>query len=73
MEELFNVALVIMCGFINPKLSNLKMKLKLKSSPKSNDDILENKKDDYTNEKLSKTDETKILKSLLTPNPLLMN
>jgi hypothetical protein len=25
MEELFNVALVIICGFINPKLSNLKM------------------------------------------------
>jgi small-conductance mechanosensitive channel len=57
MEELFNVALVIMCGFINPKLNNLKMKY-LKYYPKSNDNILENKKDDQDNEKSSKTEET---------------
>jgi hypothetical protein len=39
-EELFNVALVIMCGFINPKLNNLKMKLSEINSPESNDDDL---------------------------------
>jgi small-conductance mechanosensitive channel len=35
MEELFNVDLVIMYGFINQKLSNLKMKLKLKYQVKN--------------------------------------
>jgi small-conductance mechanosensitive channel len=67
MEELFNVALVIMCGFINPKLSNLKMKLS--NYPKSNNNILENKKDDHDNEKLSKTEETKNLEKFANTEP----
>jgi predicted Zn finger-like uncharacterized protein len=51
----------IQCGSCNHvwfyKLKIEKSKNEI-SSPKSNDDNLENKKDDYTNEKLSKTDET---------------
>ena len=39
------------------------------SSPKSNDEILENKKDDYTNEKLSKADETINLEKFANTEP----
>ena len=51
MEELFNVALVIMLWFYKPKIEQSKNEI---ISPKSNINILENKKDDYLNEKLSK-------------------
>jgi hypothetical protein len=61
-----------MYGFINPKLSNLKMKLKLKYLALNlTIMIVENKKDDHLNEKLSKTEETSNLENVA--NPLLMN
>ena len=52
----------IQCGscnyiwFYKPKIEQSKTEI---SGSKSNDDILENKKDDHANEKLLKTDETK--------------
>ena len=54
----------IQCGscnhvwFYKPKIEQSKNEI---SNPKSNDDILENKKDDQDNEKSSKTEETKNL------------
>jgi hypothetical protein len=59
MEELFNVALVIIYGFINQKLSNLKMKLKLKYLALNLMIMIwKIKKIINFNEKLSKTEET---------------
>src|SRR5210317_1232111 len=62
----------IQCGscnhvwFYKPKIEQSKNEI---SSPKSNDDILENKKDDYTNEKLSKADETINLEKFANTEP----
>ena len=62
----------IQCGscnhvwFYKPKIEQSKNEI---SSPKSNDDILENKKDDYNNEKLSKTDETINLEKFANTEP----
>ena len=62
----------IQCGSCNHiwfyKLKIEKSKNEI-SSPKSNDDNLENKKDDYTNEKLSKTDETINLEKFANTEP----
>ena len=62
----------IQCGSCNHvwfyKLKIEKSKNEI-SSPKSNDDNLENKKDDYTNEKLSKTDETNNLENFANTEP----
>ena len=57
----------IQCGscnhvwFYKPKIEQSKNEI---SSPKSNDDILENKKDDQDNEKSSKTEETNNLENV---------
>ena len=62
----------IQCGscnhvwFYKPKIEQSKNEI---SSPKSNDDILENKKDNFTNEKLSKTDETNNLENFANTEP----
>ena len=62
----------IQCGscnhvwFYKPKIEQSKNEI---SSPKSNDEILENKKDDYTKEKLSKADETINLKKFANTEP----
>jgi len=62
----------IQCGscnhvwFYKPKIEQSKNEI---SSPKSNDDILENKKDDYNNEKLSKADETINLEKFANTEP----
>ena len=62
----------IQCGscnhvwFYKPKIEQSKNEI---SSPKSNDEILENKKDDYTNEKLSKADETINLEKFANTEP----
>ena len=62
----------IQCGscnhvwFYKPKIEQSKNEI---SSPKSNDDILENKKDDYTNEKISETNETINLESVANTKP----
>jgi predicted Zn finger-like uncharacterized protein len=60
----------IQCGscnhvwFYKPKIEQSKNEIKAEiTSPKSNNNDLENKKDDHANEKLSKTEETKILKT----------
>jgi predicted Zn finger-like uncharacterized protein len=66
----------IQCGscnhvwFYKPKIEQSKNEIKTEiSSHKSNDNILENKKDDYTNEKLSKTDETINLENFANIEP----
>src|SRR6056300_329593 len=66
----------IQCGtcnhvwFYKPKIEQSKNEIKTEiSSQKSNDNILENKKDDYTNEKLSKTDETINLENFANIEP----
>jgi len=62
----------IQCGscnhvwFYKPEIEQSKNEI---SSPKSNDDILENKKDNFTNEKLSKTDETNNLENFANTEP----
>jgi predicted Zn finger-like uncharacterized protein len=62
----------IQCGscnhvwFYKPKIEQSKNEI---SSPKSNDEILENKKDDYTKEKLSKADETINLEKFANTEP----
>jgi predicted Zn finger-like uncharacterized protein len=62
----------IQCGscnhvwFYKPKIEQSKNEI---SSPKSNDEILENKKDDYTNEKLLKADETINLEKFANTEP----
>ena len=62
----------IQCGscnhvwFYKPKIEQSKNEI---SSPKSNDDILENKKDDQDNEKSSKTEETNNLEKLTNTEP----
>ena len=62
----------IQCGscnhvwFYKPKIEQSKNEI---SSPKSNDDILENKKDDYTNEKISETIETINLEKFANTEP----
>ena len=66
----------IQCGscnhvwFYKPKIEQSKNEIKTEiSSHKSNDNILENKKDDYTNKKLSKTDETINLENFANIEP----
>jgi predicted Zn finger-like uncharacterized protein len=66
----------IQCGscnhvwFYKPKIEQSKNEIKTEiSSHKSNDNILENKKDDYTNEKLSKTEETINLENFANIEP----
>ena len=62
----------IQCGscnhvwFYKPKIEKSKNEI---SSPKSNDDILENKKDDQDNEKSSKTEETNNLEKFTNTEP----
>jgi len=62
----------IQCGscnhvwFYKPEIEQSKNEI---SSPKSNDDILENKKDDYTNEKISETNKTINLKKFANTEP----
>ena len=62
----------IQCGSCNhvwsykPKIEQSKNEI---SSPKSNDDILENKKDDQDNEKSSKTEETNNLEKFTNTEP----
>ena len=62
----------IQCGscnhvwFYKPEIEQSKNEI---YSPKSNDDILENKKDNFTNEKLSKTDETNNLENFANTEP----
>ena len=62
----------IQCGscnhvwFYKPKIEQSKNEI---SSPKSNDDILENKKDDQDNEKSSKTEETNNLEKFTNAEP----
>ena len=62
----------IQCGscnhvwFYKPKIEQSKNEI---SSPKSNDDILENKKDDQDNEKSSKTEETNNLEKFTNTEP----
>ena len=63
---------IIQCGscnhvwFYKPKIEQSKNEI---SSPKSNDDILENKRDDYTNEKISETNKTINLKKFANTEP----
>ena len=66
----------IQCGscnhvwFYKPKIEQSKNEIKTEiSSHKSNDNILENKKDDYTKQKLSKTDETINLENFANIEP----
>ena len=72
----------IQCGscnhiwFYNPKIELSKNEIKTEiSNPKSNDNDLENNKDDHANEKLSKTNETinleKFAKSETSSNELI--
>ena len=62
----------IQCGscnhvwFYKPKIEQSKNEI---SSPKSNDDILENKKDDQDNEKSTKTEETNNLEKFTNTEP----
>ena len=62
----------IQCGscnhvwFYKPKIEQSKNEI---SFPKSNDDILENKKDDQDNEKSSKTEETNNLEKFTNTEP----
>ena len=62
----------IQCGscnhvwFYKPKIEQSKNEI---SSPKSNDDILENKKDDQDNEKSSKTEEINNLEKFTNMEP----
>ncbi len=66
----------IQCGscnhvwFYKPKIEQSKNEIKAEiTSPKSNNNDLENKKDDNVNEKLSKTEETKNLKNFANTEP----
>ena len=66
----------IQCGscnhvwFYKPKIDLSKSENKTEiSSPKSKDNVLENKKDDQDNERSSKKEETKNLKNLANPEP----
>jgi predicted Zn finger-like uncharacterized protein len=66
----------IQCGscnhiwFYNPKMELSKNEIKTEiSNPKSNDNDLENNKDDYANEKLSKTDKTNNLENVANTEP----
>jgi predicted Zn finger-like uncharacterized protein len=66
----------IQCGscnhvwFYKPKIEQSKNEIKTEiSNPKSNDNILENKKDDHANEKSSKTDETNNLENVANTEP----
>ena len=66
----------IQCGscnhiwFYKPKIELSKNEIKTEiSNPKSNDDILENKKDDQDNEKSSKTEETNNLEKFTNTEP----
>ena len=62
----------IQCGscnhvwFYKPKIEQSKNEI---STPKSNDDILENKKDDQDNEKSTKTEETNNLEKFTNTEP----
>ena len=66
----------IQCGscnhiwFYNPKIELSKNEIKTEiSNPKSNDNILENKKDDYTNQKSSKTEDTSNFENVANTGP----
>jgi predicted Zn finger-like uncharacterized protein len=66
----------IQCGscnhvwFYKPKIDLSKSEIKTEIlSPKSKDNVLENKKDDQDNEKLSKIEETKNPENLTNPEP----
>jgi len=66
----------IQCGscnhiwFYNPKIELSKNEIKTEiSKPKSNDNDLENNKDDHANEKLSKTDDTNNLENVANTEP----
>jgi predicted Zn finger-like uncharacterized protein len=66
----------IQCGscnhvwFYKPKIEQSKNEIKTEiSSHKSNDNILENKKDDYTNEKSSKTEDTSNFENVANTGP----
>jgi predicted Zn finger-like uncharacterized protein len=65
----------IQCGscnhvwFYKPKIDLSKNEISEILSPKSNDNVLENKKDDQDNEKSSKKEETKNLENLANPEP----
>ena len=66
----------IQCGscnhvwFYKPEIEQSKNEIKAEiTSPKSNNNDLENKKDDNVNEKLSKTEETKNLKNYANTEP----
>jgi predicted Zn finger-like uncharacterized protein len=66
----------IQCGscnhiwFYKPKIELSKNEIKTEiSNPKSNDNDLENNKDDHANEKLSKTDETNNLEKVANTEP----
>jgi predicted Zn finger-like uncharacterized protein len=66
----------IQCGscnhvwFYKPKIEQSKNEIKTEiSSHKSNDNILENKKDDYTNEKSSKTEDTSNFENVANIEP----
>jgi predicted Zn finger-like uncharacterized protein len=66
----------IQCGscdhvwFYKPKIEQSKNEIKTEiSSHKSNDNILENKKDDYTNEKSSKTEDTSNFENVTNTGP----
>jgi hypothetical protein len=71
MEELFNVALVIMYGFINPEIEQSKNEIKAEiSSPKSNDNnVWKRIIDDNLNKKLSKKEETSNLENVANTEP----
>ena len=66
----------IQCGswnhiwFYKPKIELSKNEIKTEiSKPKSNDNDLENNKDDHANERLSKTDETNNLENVANTEP----
>ena len=66
----------IQCGscnhvwFYKPEIKQSKNEIKVEiTSPKSNNNDLENEKDDNVNEKLSKTEETKNLKNFANTEP----
>ena len=66
----------IQCGscnhvwFYKPKIEQSKNEIKAEITiPKSKDNVLENKKDDYTNEKISETNETINLEKFANTEP----
>jgi predicted Zn finger-like uncharacterized protein len=70
----------IQCGscnhiwFYKPKIEQSKNEIKTEiSSQKSDNKVLENKKDDNLNEKLSKTEDTSNLENVANTGPLLLN